>query len=137
MEQEGNGVSKDYQRKRNTKYLLPAPVYFKVVWEIRDYYRMKDMAQAILDESAPPSDGTPHGSPSADGVFNKASRRMYLTLITDIIDEELMSIPKEYRRGVWNNILYKSAFPNDADRSTYARYKSRMIYNIAERRGLI
>lgn len=131
-------MSKDYHPKRNnSKYLLPAPVYFKVVWEIRDYYRMKDMAQAILEESAPPADGMPHGSPSADGVFNKASRRVYITMILDIIDDELAKIPKEYRQGVWNNILYKMAFPTDADRSTYARYKSRMIYNVAQRQGLI
>lgn len=129
-------MSKDYQRKK-TKYLLPAPVYFKTVWEIRDYHRMKEMAQAILEESAPPADGMPHGSPSPDGVFNKASRRMYYTMILDIIDDELAKIPKEYRQGVWNNILYKMAFPTDADRSTYARYKSRMIYNVAQRQGLI
>lgn len=131
-------MSKDYHPKRNnSKYLLPAPVYFKVVWEIRDYYRMKDMAQAILEESASPADGMPHGSPSADGVFNKASRRVYITMILDIIDDELVSIPKEYRRGVWNNIMYKTSFPKDANRGTYSRYKSRMIYNIAQKQGLI
>ena len=131
-------MSKDYHPKRNnSKYLLPAPVYFKVIWEIRDYYRMKDMADAILEESPPPSDGMPHGTPSPDGVYNKASRRMYITMILDIIDDELVSIPKEYRRGVWNNIMYKTSFPKDANRGTYSRYKSRMIYNIAQRQGLI
>lgn len=127
---------KEYQRKKG-KYILPAAVYFRVVWLIRDYYRMKEMAQAILDESPAPSDGMPHGSPNPDGVFNKASRRMYFTMVCDLIDREIERVPREYRRGVWNNILYKAAYPNDAGRSTYAMYKSRTIYNIAEKMGLI
>lgn len=125
----------DYQRK--SKYLLPTPVYHQILWQIRDYYRLKDMAEAILDERPGPGDGMPHGSPSANGVFIKATRRMELTRITDMIEKALAEIPKEYQKGVWNNILYRTAFPQDADRTTYARYKSRMIYQIAELQELI
>lgn len=129
-------MRQEYQRKKS-KYILPDAVYFQVIWQIRDYYRMKDMADAIIDESPGMGDGMPHGSPSPDGVFNKAVRRMELTKIIDMIDEELAEIPKEYRNGVWNNILYRTGFPIDAGRATYARYKSKMIYRIAERQGLI
>ncbi len=129
-------MSKDYCPKKG-KYMLPATVYFHTVSTIRDYYHLKEMAQAILEESTPPSDGMPHGSPSPDGVFNKASRRMYFTLVTDIIDDELMRVPKEFRMGVWDNVVNRKAFPRDADRTTYARYKSKMIFNVATRMGLI
>ena len=127
----------DYQRKKDTKYILPTPVYHQMLWQIRDYYRLKEMADAILDERPGMSDGMPHGSPSPDGVFNKVVKHMELTRITEMIDKELADIPKEYQRGVWNNILYRTAFPQDADRSTYARYKSRMIYRLAAQQGLI
>ncbi len=127
---------RDYQPKKG-KYVLPPPVYHVVLWQVRDYYRLKETADAILEESPPPSDGMPHGTPSPDGVLNKAARRLRLLEVVDLIDDEMQRIPKEYRRGVWNNILYRSAFPQDADRVTYGRYKSRMLYRLAERQGLI
>ncbi|MBO7336437.1 MAG: hypothetical protein J6U42_05815 [Lachnospiraceae bacterium] len=126
---------RDYQRKKG-KYILPAAVYHQVIWQVRDYYRLKDMAEAVCEESAGMGDGMPHGSPSPDGVFNKATRRMEYTRITDAIDAELAKIPKEYQRGVWNNIHYSTAFPMDAGRTTYSNYKSRFIYQIAVRLGL-
>lgn len=127
---------RDYQRKKS-KYILPDAVYHQVLWQIRDYYRLKDEAQAILEESPPPPDGLPHGNPDPDGVMKKVARRLELVRMTDMIEDELQRIPPEYRRGVWASILYRTAFPADADRTTYARYKSSMIYNIAERQGLI
>ena len=128
---------RDYQRKKG-KYILPDAVYHQVLWQIRDYYRLKAEADAIVEEGGGlNNDGMPHGSPSQDGVFNKVARRMELLRVPDLIDDELSKIPLEYRHGVWRNILYRTAFPNDADRTTYARYKSRMIYNLAERQGMI
>ena len=128
---------KDYQRKKG-KYILPDAVYHQVLWQIRDYYRLKTEADAIIEEGGSlANDGMPHGTPSPDGVFNKVQRRLDLLRIVDMVDDELAKIPKEYRAGVWRNILYRTAFPSDADRTTYARYKSRMIYNLAQRQGLI
>ena len=46
-------------------------------------------------------------------------------------------MPVEYESGVWNNILFYSAFPADADRSTYGRVKSKFIYDVAEEMGFI
>lgn len=128
---------RDYQRKKDTKYILPTPVYHQILWQIRDYYRLKEMAEAVCEESPGMGDGMPHGSPSPDGVFNKVVKRMEYTRITDAIDAELAKIPKEFQRGVWNNIMYSTAFPIDAGRATYARYKSRMIYQLAETLGMI
>lgn len=128
---------RDYRRTTG-KYVLPDAVYHQVLWQIRDYYRLKSEAEAIIEETGSTiGDGMPHGSPSPDGVFNKVQRRIDLLRIVDMVDKEMAMIPREYQQGVWRNILYRTAFPMDADRSTYARYKSRMIYNIAERQGLI
>ncbi len=128
---------RDYRRTTG-KYVLPDAVYHQVLWQIRDYYRLKSEADAIAEETGCLiGDGMPHGSPSNDGVFRKVQRRLDLLRIVDMVDKEMAMIPREYQQGVWRNILYRTAFPIDADRSTYSRYKSRMIYNIAERQGLI
>jgi hypothetical protein len=54
-----------------------------------------------------------------------------------VIDDALKDIPTEYRKGVWNNIQFCQAYPLDADRATYGRYKSKFIYKAAERLGLM
>lgn len=129
---------RDYQRKKG-KYVLPtSELYNLVIWQIRNYYRFKDMADAIREQKASGmGDGMPHGSVSPDGVLNKAIRCIEYSNVTDAIDKALNQIPTEYKRGVWNNILYRSAFPMDADRSTYVRYKSKFIYQVAEELNLI
>lgn len=127
---------RDYNRRKG-KYILPIAVFHQVLWQVRDYYRMKAEADAILEESAPPPDGMPHGDPSPDGVFNKATKRIEMMYYVDLIDSELEKIPAEYRRGVWNNIQYRQAFPNDAGRATYSRYKQYFLYRLAERQNLI
>jgi len=50
----------------------------------------------------------------------------YTELVKEIkvIEEALLDLPEEYRSGVWNNILFGSPYPIDADRTTYGRYKS-------------
>ena len=45
-------MSRDYQRQRNNKYLLPNTVYHKTIWTIRDYYRVKESLNSLADTSA-------------------------------------------------------------------------------------
>lgn len=128
---------KEYQRKKNNKYILPAPVYNQTIWMIRDYQRMKDEAEALLVDSPKQMDGMPHGSPSPDGVVNKVIQRdKYLTKCK-AIEEALASIPEEYRQGVWDSILFGARYPINADRTTYGTYKSRMIFRVAKSLGMI
>ena len=51
VQQKGKKV-RDYQRKK-TKYILPAAVYHKTLWTIRDYHRIKDELSTMI---------TPNGS---------------------------------------------------------------------------
>ena len=64
----------------------------------------------------------------------KAIRRETMLSTVRVIEKKKQMIPKEYRDGVWNNILFGTAYPDDADRSTYGRYKSKFVYSVA--RGL-
>ena len=125
---------KDYQRQKGNRYILPRTLYHQTVWQIRDYYRLKEQADAILEESPPPPDGQPHGTSIGDQVAVKAIRRETMLSTVRVIEKEKQMIPKEYLDGVWNNILFGTAYPDDADRSTYGRYKSKFVYSVA--RGL-
>lgn len=125
---------KDYQRQKGNRYILPRTLYHQTIWQIRDYYRLKEEADAILEESPPPPDGQPHGTNIGDQVASKAIRRETMLATVRVIEREKQLIPGEYRDGVWNNILFGTAYPNDADRSTYGRYKSKFVYSVA--RGL-
>lgn len=124
---------RDYQRKKGNSYRLPKDVYRSTLWTIRGYHRMKDEATAILLESPAPPDGQPRGTATGDEVFSKAARREALLLKVKAIDEALEIVPPEYRRGVWNSVQYFDAFPIDADRSTYGRWKSRFVYEAANK----
>lgn len=129
---------RDYQPKKN-KYILPNALYNQILWQIRDYYRIKDEYNSIPEEMKSPSDndGLPHGSPSFDGMDKKIIRMDRLRAWIEVIEVERNEIPIEYRSGVWDHIMYRKPYPDVADRSTFSRYKSRLIYNIAVRQGMI
>lgn len=127
----------EYQRKKNNKYILPQAVYLSVLWTIRDYTRLKEEADAVLYESPSMYSGSVKSSAISDPTYNKAAKREgYLTKI-NAIDKAKDEIPKEYRKGVWDNIQYRSAFPLDAARSTYGYYKSQFIFNVARNLKMI
>lgn len=122
---------RDYQRQKNNKYILPRAVYHKTLWQIRDYYRLKEEAEGILHESAPVSDGTPRGTAIGDPVHAKAVRREEALRVIKVIEDEISRIPDEYQKGVWDSIQYGSRYPDDAALSTYGLWKSRYIYMVA------
>ena len=126
---------KDYQRQKNNKYILPAPVWHQTLWQIRDYYRLKEKADELImqshDEHEPVSN-----SAISDPTYQTAVKRERYVHITDIIDAEKRKIPQEYQAGVWNNVMYRERYPDDAHRNTYSMWKSRFVYGVAERLGL-
>lgn len=130
------GSLRDYQRLRNNKYLLPKPVYHQALWIIRDHKRIKSLidnhGRKAVDINA-----YIRSNDISDPTFEEVNyRERYLEYLQKI-EDALSSIPNEYAKGVWNNIVYHSAYPKDAHRSTYGRYKAKFIYAIAERFELI
>lgn len=122
----------DYQRIKHTKYILGRVVYNKTVWRIRDYYRLKDLANSVIDSSPEPRQ--PKVSQTfkiSDTVADIVAKREKYIREIDIIDKCLLGIPEEYRKGVWNNIMYSEPYPIYADRTTYGRWKSKFIYDVA------
>ena len=121
---------REYQRKTG-KYILPGNMYMQTIYQIRDYYRLKEEAERILEESADPPDGQPKSKSEVSDPERKAMRRERMLHIIEIIDDAKAIIPEEYRKGVWDNVMHRTAFPTDADRVTYGRYKSLFVYTIA------
>lgn len=130
-------MATDYQRKK-TKYSLPTAVYHQTLWQIRDYYRLKELRDEILGSSAGPPDGMPGGSGhTGDPTQAKAIRLAEASRIVGIIDDELARVPAEYRDGVWRSIQSNAPYPIDAARVTYSRWKSRFVCAVAKRLNLI
>lgn len=86
-----------------------------------------------MNQSALSMDGQPKGSDLTKTVEKVAEKRERFISDVRVIDETLCRIPSEYRAGVWNNIQFGQAFPLDAGRATYSRYKSKFIYFMAEK----
>lgn len=124
---------RDYQAKKNNPYILPKPLYMQVLWLIRDYDRMLEEYQGAIDGSPNPPDGQPRGASLVNSTEQKALRRAELWFKIEAIDRALSTIPEEYRRGIWNNIVYWRQYPLDAGRATYARHKQKFVYRIAKK----
>lgn len=121
-----------YQRQKNNKYILPTAVYNHTIWQIRDYKRLKEALALIPHESPAPPDGMPRSQGfTGDPTFNKVAKMEAISRVTNAIEAELEKIPAEYRKGVWLSIQERRRFPDDADRSTYGRYKSQFVYGVA------
>ena len=129
-------MTRDYQ-PRKTKYILPQGIYISTLWIIRDYARMKESIEDVI-LTTPTHDGMPKGSNISDPTAAKAMK-LSEAIMKRIraIEEAKNDIPEEYMHGVWNNIQYRMPFPQDAARETYSRYKSKYIYRVAERLGLL
>ena len=128
---------REYQRLKQTKYILPRAVYHTALWRIRDYYRIKKLAEDLTNLSSPILDCMPKSNITSDSVAKAVIKREKFIISIKLIDDSLKEIPQEYRMGVWNNIQFGQAYPLDASRATYGRYKSKFIYKVAEKLNLI
>lgn len=134
-----NNLSRDYQRKINNRYKLPKAIYHQTLWIIRDYERVKRQLENTLNCSNSNKDINSfiQTNRTSNPVLNEVIKRDKYFNYVKIIEKSLNVIPTEYQKGVWDNITKYKAYPLDADRSTYGRYKSKFIHEVAERFDLI
>ena len=64
-------------------------------------------------------------------------KRADLARNLEAIENALDSIPEEYRRGVWNNVVFRSRYPMDAGQATYRRWRARFLYRTAKNMNFI
>lgn len=117
------------------KYSLPKAAYKRVIWTIKDYPRRKLQYEAILQGSPPPPDGLPkaHGG---DPTSEKAIKAAEIGTEIKAIEDSLLEIPQEYRKGILDFIIRKKPFPEDAHTNTYKYWKKRYIYAVAVKLGI-
>lgn len=129
-------MAKIYQPVKNNQYHLPKDIYMQAIYFIRGYERRAQEAEAMLEESPAPPDGMPRSPFVSDPVAALAGRRDKLLARNRIVDNALETVPIDYREPIRNNILHSTPYPifNDVPlhaRSTYQRYKARVIYDVA------
>lgn len=127
---------RDYQRRKG-KYILPGTLYMKTIYQIRDYYRLKERLDDIAQEQPDPRQPHVSGGRKGSATEMKAIRREHDRNAVRAIEKARDLIPKEYRQGVWDSVLYREPYPSDAARKTYSEYKSKFVYKVAEYLGWI
>lgn len=123
---------KDYQPKKS-KYLMPQDAYNTTLWIIRGYYRFVDLIKYEADTRGAiryDKDNI-QSSNDVDITFKAAVKIADSREKVRAIDSALSDIPEEYRRGIWENILYHNRYPHDAAERTYKTYRARFIYSVA------
>lgn len=122
-------MAREYQSRYNS---LPHNRYMQVIYLVRDYDGMKAEYNALIDESPDPPDGMPRGTGVSDPTGSKAVRLEELGRRIHAVDAGLGLIPEEYRKSVWNNVVYR--IPYDTRYTSYRTFgywKHKMIMRIA------
>lgn len=126
---------RDYQCQKNNPYKLPNSLYKRMIDLVRDYDRIKQQRNDIVN-STPERDGITSNT-LGNPTENRAIKLIILSRDCEAIEKALAKIPKEYHKGILNNILYHAKYPYIASERTYGYQKSRFIYFIAENLNLI
>ena len=122
--------------QRNDPYRLPREVYKQVYHIIKDYKRMAELAESIL-ESSGSGEGAPVKGTISDTTAVKAAKRETLLRYTSAIDRAFSLVPPEYRKPIWDNIVNGKPYPDYADKVTFWRYRRRVYWYVADGLNLI
>ena len=104
---------------------LPREVYYRCLWTVRDFRRIRELASAV-----------PGGSPAEFSDQKIVSGSVIRKAASDLsmIRRALESVPEEYRAGILENIINKEPFGDNAHPNTWKRWKLVFLYELA--RGL-
>ena len=129
---------KDYQPK-NSKYSIPRDAYNTTLWIIRGYHRFVDIVRFEVNtmKAIEYDKDNIQVSPDADSTFRAAVKIADCREKIKAIEAARDNIPSEYRKGVWENVLYHNRYPDDAAERTYSTYRSRFIHDVANMLDII
>lgn len=126
---------REYQTSKEK--VLPKDIYMTTLHYIRGYYRRKENLQDKVDASPDPRQPHIKGGTKGSPTETKAMQREKDRDIVAAIDRALETIPEEYRRGVWQKVMYNAPYPDDAAVSTYSNYKADFVIRAARYLGLV
>ena len=125
---------RDYQRTRRNPYILPSDLWHRTLYFIRGYDRMREEYDDRIEEGmSPGSDGVPGGKTyrTGDPTGMKAIKLSVLGEQIRAIEKAKLVVPYEYMDSIWDNIMTRNPYPNDAHRNTYGYWKGRFVYEVA------
>ena len=125
---------REYQTEKEK--ILPKDVWLTTLATIRGYYRRKENLRDIIDEQPDPRQPHVNGGGKSSQTESKVMQREHDRDIVAAIDEALDSIPKEYRHGVWQKVMYDAPYPEDAAPKTYTNYKAEFVIRAAKYLGI-
>lgn len=122
---------------KNNEYYLERHLYRRMLELIRDYDRLRDRMRDLEDtrKAITYDRDQVQTSPRDDALINIVLKYDVCREKVEAIEKSLEQIPQEYRRGVWENITKNRSYPDDAATRTYATWKARFIYRVAEKLG--
>ena len=115
---------------KRMEYRLPKETYMQTIWFIRSYPRLKEEYNALFCK-APDLDGLPRGTTPGDPTGQIAVRSAELSGKIKAIEGALKEIPKEYRQGVFENIVYRVRYPDYAHYNTWRTWRQRFVAFVA------
>lgn len=127
----------EYQKTKNNPYLLPKTLYYRVLWLIRDYERLKAERNEIIYSYNCQQDGLPKGNTVGNPTEDRAIKLERLSRELDAIDQALLLVEQDMRSGILNNICYGVYFPHYPSVRTWQRVKQRFIYQVAKNLKII
>ena len=118
-------------------YTIPEDVWRECISIIRDYDRTQALYESLLHQSPSPLTGEPKARSPSSPTERAVIERALTAIKLNAVDEAFTVIPLEYRKAIRDNIVKRSDYPTYAHRSTYVRWKTRMIQYLAEKLLLI
>lgn len=129
---------KIYNPKKGV-YTLPKSVYYRVLYIVKDYPRLLQDADAML-EATPPQTETPEIQRQRNLRATETNNLKYTEIMKDIRDIENAlkdAVPDDAQKAILSSIINNTPYPLDKDRRTYSRYKQKFLYILAKERNLI
>lgn len=125
-------MPRNYQKTKNNPYYLPHYRYMMVMYVVRGYDAIKEEYHTIADYTPPLRMGMPCGSEKANPTEEKGIRLATLSDELHAIEQALLTIPKEYRQGIMQNIKYRTKYPAFAHYNTWQHNKQKFAHAVAK-----
>lgn len=102
-----------------------------VLWRIRsDYDDMLEERERVLYGSKMTIDGMPTDKKISKNVEMRAIKMAEIDLFINAVDDALLTLPEEYRVGVWRYVHDGEPWPVIAARSTWERWLRRYLDDV-------
>ena len=123
---------RDYQPKYKNPYYLEHTVYRRALALVRDYPRLIQAREETIWQAAA---AMPGGGRSLPGKPTEAKALRIGVMEDDIriVERALKKIPKEFRQGVLDNVLFGKRIEDlPGARSTWSRWRGRLLWGVAK-----